>query len=237
MKKLIIGLLIIPIISCHVNIGKRVKGNGRMASEERAVHDVSKIKIKGGINVELVPGPSSLKVEADENLLRYIQTVEENGWIVIKTKDNMNLRSDNPIRVLISTDRVRAVHIAGSGNVKGQGKFSGADKLDIDVAGSGDVVLNVNTPKINVDIEGSGSVTLSGETKDANIDIAGSCSYQAGELLTENTDIEIKGSGDAKVYADNNLKADVLGSGTVYYRGKARVHSSTAGSGSVKPMP
>lgn len=208
-----------------------------MTTEERAVHDVSRIKIRGGIDVELAPGPSSLKVEADENLLRYIETVEENGWIVIKTKDNMNLRSDNPIRVFISTERINAVHISGSANVKGQGKFSGAEKLDIDVAGSGDVVLDVNTPQINVDIEGSGSVTLSGETKDANIDIAGSCSYRADKLLTENTDIEIKGSGDAKVYADNNLRADVMGSGTVYYRGKARVHSSTAGSGSVKPMP
>jgi hypothetical protein len=237
MKKTLSAVVIILIAaSCHVNMSKTIKGNGRMTSEERSVSDLSRIKIRGGINVEVVPGVSLLKVEADENLLRYIETKEENGWIIIKTKDNFNLRSNHPIRVFISTDVISAVNIAGSGSLKGDGKFDGAGALDIDIAGSGDVTLAVNTPKVNVDIRGSGSVTLSGETRNASVDIAGSGNYMAENLLTESTDIDIKGSGDAKVHADNTLDANLLGSGSVYYRGKANVHTNTAGSGRVRPM-
>jgi hypothetical protein len=237
MKKLLIAFAVILFTaSCHVNINKTIKGNGRMSSEERKVSDLSRIKIRGGINVEVVPGTSSLRVEADDNLLRYIETKEEHGWIVIKTRDNVNLKSSLPIRVYISTDELAAVNIAGSGYVKGVGKFTGADRLEVDIAGSGDVVLDVNTPKVRVDIRGSGSVILSGETRDANVDIAGSGNYRAEYLFTENTDIDIKGSGDAKVHADNTLDASVLGSGSVYYRGKANVHTNTAGSGRVRAM-
>jgi hypothetical protein len=237
MRKFLIGLtIILSVVSCHINLNKTIKGSGRMSSEERNVSDVSRIKIRGGINVEVVPGASSLTVEADDNLLRYIETKEENGWLVIKTKDNVNLKSNHKIRVYISTDMLTAINIAGSGYVKGAGKFSGAQKLDVDIAGSGDVVLAINTPKVRVDIRGSGSVTLSGETRDANVDIAGSGNYLAEDLFTENTDIDIKGSGDAKVHADNTLDASVLGSGSVYYRGKASVHSNTAGSGRVRAM-
>jgi hypothetical protein len=237
MKRLLVAtLLLITVASCRMHFNKTIKGNGNLRSEERNASNLSRIKIRGGINVEVVPGSASLKVEADENLLKYIETRDEDGWIVIKTKDNVNLKSGNPIRVYLSTDKIRDINIAGSGFVKGSGKFTGADKLNIEVAGSGDVVLAVNTPKVNVDIRGSGSVTLAGETKDANIDIAGSGNYMAQDLLTENTDVAIKGSGDARVYADNNLEADLLGSGTVFYKGKARVHSNAAGSGRIKPM-
>lgn len=237
MKKILFVLFIIAIAaSCRVKYNKTVKGNGNMVTQNRSFNDLSRIKIRGGINVEVVPGTASLKVEADENLIRYIETKEENGWIVIKTKDNTNLKSNHPIKVFISTDRIRDINIAGSGYVKGDGKFSGSDRLKIQVAGSGDVELTVNTPNVDVDIRGSGSVSLSGETRNANVDIAGSGDYMAADLLTENTDIDIKGSGDAKIHADNKLDARILGSGSVYYRGKASVHTNSAGSGKVKPM-
>jgi hypothetical protein len=237
MKKLLVALaVILSVTSCHVNFNKTIKGNGKMSSEERNVSDLSRIKIRGGVNVEVVPGGSSLRVEADDNLLRYIETKEEHGWLVIKTRDNVNLKSNHPIRVYVSTDVLTAINIAGSGHIKGAGKFNHGDKLDVDIAGSGDVSLDVNTPRVRVDIRGSGSVTLSGETRDANVDISGSGSYWAEYLLTENTDIDIKGSGDAKVHADNTLDASVLGSGSVYYRGKANVHTNTGGSGKVRAM-
>lgn len=237
MKNLVYALLILLVsVSCKMNYNKTVKGNGNMTSENRSFTDLSRIKIRGGINVEVVPGTSSLKVEADENLLRYIETKEENGWILIKTKDRTNLKSNHPIKVYISTDRIRDINIAGSGYVKGDGKFSGSDRLNIEVAGSGDVQLTVNTPAVNVDLRGSGSVSLSGETRNANIDIAGSGDYQAADLFTENTKIDIKGSGDARIHADNTIDAKILGSGSVYYRGKAKVHTNSTGSGRVKPM-
>lgn len=233
---LLLATLVLAISSCRVNLGKRIKGNGNVTSESRDVDGFSRIKIRGGMTVELVHGASSVRVEADENLMRYIVTREEDGWLVIRTRDNVNLRSSKPIKVYVSADRISAVNIAGSGNLVGRGKFAGADKLDIDVAGSGDVTLDVNTPNVSVDIAGSGNVTLSGETRDARVNITGSGNYDAEELMTETTDIDIAGSGDATVHADQRLKADVLGSGNVYYRGKATVNSKSTGSGKVRPL-
>lgn len=238
MKKIFLIVLITAVtFSCNVNMNRRVKGNGNLTTETRDVDEVTRIKIRGGINVELVPGNSStVKVEADENLQKHIITRNEDGWLVVKTKDNVNLKSSNPIKVYVSADMINTINIAGSGNLLGKGKFTGADKLEIDVAGSGDVDMDVNTPRVIVDIAGSGNVILSGETKDARINIAGSGNYNAADLMTETTDIDIAGSGDAKVHADVSLKADVFGSGSIYYRGKASVKTNSTGSGKVKPM-
>jgi hypothetical protein len=229
-----IGCLVLT--SCH-NFNKTVKGNGDITKQSREIGNITKIKIEGGIDVELRQGSPSVKVEADDNLQSYVITREEHGWLVIKTKDHVNLKSDHTVKVYVSADMISAIRIAGSSNLVATGKFSGAEKMDIDVAGSGEVAIEVNTPKVMVNIAGSGKVTLTGDTRDADVDIAGSATYDAMNLLTENTNISMAGSGDATVFADISLKADLVGSGNVSYRGKATVKASSIGSGRVTRIP
>ncbi|HEX6915964.1 MAG TPA: head GIN domain-containing protein [Chitinophagaceae bacterium] len=237
MRKILFLLMAaLAFVSCRVNTGKRVKGNGNVNSETRNVDQASRVKISGNFQVELVKGRPGVRIEADENLLRYIVTRNENGWLVIRSRENYRLRSEHPIRVFVSTDAVEAIHIAGSTKVRSAGKFDGSEKLDIDIAGSGEVDMNVNTPVVAVDIAGSGEVRLEGETRDATVDIKGAGSYDASQLLTEKTEVDITGSGEANVHADVSLDAHIIGSGTVYYRGNANVKSKTTGSGKIARM-
>jgi len=50
---------------------------------------------------------------------------ERDGYLVIKTKDRISYSSSDDILVKVTTPRLEAIHIAGSGNVIGKGKFSG----------------------------------------------------------------------------------------------------------------
>jgi hypothetical protein len=68
------------------------------------------------------------------------------------------------------------------------------------------------------------------------VEIAGSGDYRAEELKTEYSDVEIKGSGDARLHAELGLDARILGSGSVYYLGNASVKTNTSGSGRVQPI-
>jgi len=229
-------ILFIACTSCHVNFNKRINGNGNNITESRKIDNISKVKIQGGIDVELQPGSAAVQVQADENLQEYIVTREEDGWLIVTTRDNVNLRSNNPIKVLVNADMVSAIKVTGSGNVIAKGKFSGADKMDIDITGSGEADIEVNTPKVLVDITGSGNVRVSGETKDADIEMRGSGNFNGGELMTENTSVSVMGSGNATVYADISLDATVRGSGNIFYKGKAEVKKHKSGSGSIEPI-
>jgi hypothetical protein len=236
MRKLLLPtLLIITIVtSCDSIFKKNVHGNGNLKSEERNAGNTDKIKSLGNFNVDIVQGsPSSIKIEADENLLPYIVTENKEDKLVIRTKEGYNLSSDNKIQVTVTTDRLDEVEVDGSGNINGTGKFTGEDHLRISVAGTGSVNLNINTPQISSSIAGTGNITLSGETKDSKIEIAGVGNYRAENLLSENVEVHIAGSGNAKVYAENNLSVDIAGSGDVYYKGSANIKQSVAGSGKI----
>src|SRR3954451_14530377 len=176
---LFLGLLItIVTTSCDFVFKKTVHGNGNLKTEERNATNTDKIKSLGNFNIDIVQGsPSSVKVEADENLLPYIITENKDGRLVIRAREGYNLSSDNKIKVTVTTDKVDEIEVDGSGDVNGEGKFTGEDHLKISIAGSGNVNLNINTPQIQSSIAGTGNITLSGETKDSKIEIAGVGNY------------------------------------------------------------
>ena len=240
MKKNLLCILVLMIVlsSCELINYERIKGNGKASTEQRNVGRATRIKSLGSFDVKLIQGTTAgIKIEADANLIPYIVTEEEDGYLVVKTKDHVNLSSENPIRIYITTDKLEELEVAGSSDITGEGKFAGADHLKLSIAGSGNITLDVNTPDIEASIAGSGDISLTGETKDAKIEIAGDGSYKAENLKSENVSVSIAGSGDVKVFADNTLKVDIAGSGDIYYKGNATITKSIAGSGTIKPLP
>lgn len=229
-------LLVAPLISCNW-INKSVHGNGDIVSKDRKVSRAEKIVIKGNFDVILTPGnETSVIIKTDENLQNLILVSESEGELVFKSKQKFNLKSDHGIKIYISTPKLTGVYLAGSGNIVGKGKFVGADKLIIDIAGQGDVDLEVNTPKVEVDIKGSGNVKLKGETKNASFEIAGSGDCNAETLKAENASIKVAGNGNVNVYADVKLDIKIMGSGDVFYKGNAELSQKVLGSGNIKKL-
>lgn len=224
------------ILSCNW-IGKSIHGDGNIITENRKVTKAEKIVLKGNFDIVLVQGKTtSVTIETDENLQKYIIMTESKDELVFKTKSKFNLKSDHGIKIVITTPILTGVHLAGSGNVMGEGKFTGGNELKIDIAGQGDVDLNINTPKVEVDIKGSGNVNLQGETKSASFDIAGTGDCNAEMLKAENARIKIAGNGNVKVYADITLDIKIMGSGDVFYKGNAEVSQKIVGAGNVKKI-
>lgn len=231
-------LLFLPLllISCRWN-QKTIEGNGKIVTQTKNIGLAEKLVFKGNFEVIVESATTtSVAVETDENIQDLVLITESNGSLVFKTKQKFNIQSDHGIKIFIKTPKLESIHMAGSGNVKGVGKFTGASKLLVDIAGSGEVELDVNTPKIIADIAGIGNLKLSGETQEAKINIAGSGECDAAELKSENAFVKVAGVGTVKIFAAVMLDVNVAGSGTVYYKGTATVKQKIAGVGSIKKL-
>lgn len=240
MKNLFNSLLIVMVLlisSCNTVFNKRVKGNGIVTTEQRSVSTTKKIKIAGNINVELTQGgSSSLTINADANLIPYIITVVEDGWLVIKSKKDVNLSSSNPITVAVEANLIEQIKIAGNGNVVATNKIEGGEKLNIVVAGNGDVNLAINAPSVESTISGNGNIVLEGETKNVKVTIAGNGDYKGEKLKAEQVKVSIAGTGNVDVFAAKNLDINIAGSGDVRYIGNPTISKKIAGSGSINPF-
>jgi len=241
MRKLIaataIMFAIFTIPSCDfINI-ETIHGNGNLTTVTRNVSGAVIIEAHSFFDVEIVHGSTpSVKIEADDNLIPYILTDNEDGKLVIHTKDHVGLSSNNKIKVYVTTDKVEGVSLSGSGNVTSDEKLTGADHMNLSITGSGSIKLELNTPGIEAHISGSGDINLSGEVKDSKVTITGSGDYKAADMQAENAEIHITGNGNVNVAASQKLEVHITGSGDVYYKGSPSIEQHITGSGSIKQL-
>ena len=230
-----LATVIIIFASCRQMGYKRIKGNGNITTEDRNINRAERIKLSGSYDVEITQGSiTSVKVETDENILPFIITSEEDGFLLIKSKGHVNLTATHTIKVYIITAKLEQIQLTGSGSIIGKTKFTEANKLTLKISGSGDIQMDLNAPDIIADISGSGSMTLTGETKNETIHISGVGDYNAEGLKAENAKVRIAGTGDVKVFAEVSLDVNIAGGGSVYYKGAATVKQRVAGVGEVK---
>ncbi|MEO7310780.1 MAG: head GIN domain-containing protein [Chitinophagaceae bacterium] len=232
--------LALMISGCHINMnsGDDINGNGVIKKETRNLGGFTGVEVAGPFEIMLVQGSSfGVEIEGDENLLQYIDVIKHNGNVEISEKDGYDLHSKRGIKIRVLLMEVNEVSVSGSGSVTSEAPVSSPDKMQLDIAGSGDLNLDVKAPNVSVGIGGSGKATVSGSCRKLHVAIGGSGDCFAEDLLSEECEASIGGSGTARVYASVSLKGSVGGSGDIFYKGKPKnVSKSIGGSGSIEPI-
>lgn len=238
MKKITTLILLFLVTSISLNAqfsSKKVKGDGNIITDTRSVGDYDKIGIAGNFDVELVKGTEGkITITADKNLMEHIITEVKDGSLKVKPKKKYNLRPTKQIKIVISFENIEALSLAGSGDIFSSHVIS-SDELKLSVAGSGDVVLKVDTDVLKSSVAGSGNIKLTGKADQLKCSVAGSGNINAYELKADVVKASTAGSGNIKVHAVNEIHASSAGSGNIYYSGNPEVEKAkSVGSGSIK---
>ena len=240
MRSLLLLLFAVALLaSCRFVGGKRVRGNGNLVTSDRSVSGFDGVSSFGSFDVTLIPSSTTtVKVEADENLQEYIETYVDGGDLKIKTRNGYNLRPRRDIRITVSGPTFNTIETHGSGNIVGQGLLNANSSSDVNlrVAGSGNIDVELNAGRVDGEIAGSGNIKVKGKSRVFDGDVMGSGNIRAAGLETEESKVEIAGSGNVEVYATSKLDVRVMGSGEVKHRGNAQVNTKITGSGSVVKM-
>jgi len=223
--------------SCREIFAKRIRGNGNITTQSRTAGQFTSIDVSGNIDVYAKQdSSSSIKVEADENLQQYIETIDEGDVLRIKTEEGYNIRSSRPIKVYVSSAVFKKFEASGACDIFSEGKITSSSDIDFDLSGSCDITMDVNAPKISTYMSGAGTIKLKGETKDFKVHGSGSTDIKCSDLLAENVDLDISGAGDAEVYASAKLTGNISGAASVRYKGAAQTDIHTSGATSVKKI-
>ncbi|MEJ8820409.1 head GIN domain-containing protein [Lacibacter sp. H407] len=237
-KQIITGAVLLFIFSITItSCGWRsVKGNGDIVTVNRNEGSFKSVKASGSFDVFFSQADETeIRIEADENLMKYILTSVEDGVLKIRTKSGTNIRPSQDIKVYIKSPRYSSVSLAGSGNMVAQTAITSTEKIRLSIAGSGDIkLMEVNAPEVHVNIAGSGKAEGSGATRVVDIEVAGSGDVMMKDLKAETAKINIAGSGNVWVFASLVLDVRVAGGGDIHYYGNpADIKSKSAGSGNL----
>ena len=96
--------------------------------------------------------------------------------------------------------------------------------------------MELNAPGIKADLTGASHINLKGETKNFSVEGSGATIIRCFELMTENTEVDLTGAGNAEVFASVKLDVHVSGAADVKYKGNAVLNKDVNGAGSVRKV-
>jgi hypothetical protein len=233
-SKYILPIAIASLSLFNISCSKeRINGNGNVITEIRTASEFSRVISRGDFLVTVVPDSiTSVKVEAESNIIPYLNTHISGNTIIIDFDNDVNVHEHSPIRITLYTPDCDYLELQGSGTIN-SGAFS-EDDIEIYLSGSGDISASCNTNSLSASISGSGNIELNGSAYETKMHVSGSGNIRAMNLTQEICNLSISGSGNIYVKVLQKITASISGSGCVYYSGNPTIESYITGSGRVE---
>lgn len=240
-KTIVILLLVLTVAvsACSVNltIPDTIRGNGVVVEETRPVGEFARLDVQGigNVYVELGDAPS-LTIEAEENLLPYIEVENRGDRLVISSERNKNLIPTESVNIYLTVTGLEGVIISGLGNVELPALE--AARFTIDLNGAGDIEIeSLTAESLRADLSGLGDLQIdAGEVVSQEISISGSGKYDGAGLASQTANIEISGLGSAVVRVSDKLDVSISGAGGVEYYGDPEIDRSISGLGNLEKI-
>jgi hypothetical protein len=213
------------------------RGSGEAGQDVRDARGVREVALAslGNLYVELGE-QEELRIEADENLLRYIETEVRGDTLTIRYRRGVALRPRLPIEYHLTVKELNSVKVSGAGNVSLPEVAS--DQFVAEISGAGSIDLDeLRADKLNVRISGAGNCeVLSGEVNDQVVSISGAGDYRAEDLDSNTAQVNLSGLGSATLLVREHLDVHITGAGSVRYRGRPTVEKHVTGVGNVEAI-
>jgi len=228
---------------------RHVEGNYDVTTETRQYTAFDRVINEGSFDVYIIQdGLSEVMIEAESNLIPLIRTRIQGSALVIDTQDD--LRNNYPMKLYVHIADITEVKLSGSGLIHAENIVTGnfeaslsgsgdilvsgnADDVTCRISGSGSADLGLVCNGLEADISGSGEMEFWGTANNGDFHISGSGSIHAYDLILQECNATISGSGSMYLTVEDYLNVNISGSGNVYYMGSPVIETKITGSGSV----
>ena len=211
-KPHIVALSLLVLLSAGCD-WRGIRGNGTMKTEQRPVTAFTRIEAGGFYKIQWQPGPPSLSLTTDENLLSHIETSMSGSALKIETRGQ--IAPTHGVTVVITSPSLTGAEL------------SGAVKLE---------AAQLSGDRFALDTSGATRVSLAGRANRLIASLTGASRLDAETFQAEDVEISVTGAGRADVTATNSLKAAITGAGRVSYGGNPKsVEKKITGAGKISP--
>lgn len=235
---LLIALIILLLsnLACQAIINRegvnQAIGSGKVVQEERPVSGINSVLVANQGDLQIVIGDEeSLVIEAEDNLMEYLESNVRNSRLILETRPSINLKNTRPIRYTLTVKSLEGVSTTSSGNITAPALEG--DIFSIESSSSGDINLEgLIADQLDVKMSSSGDVTIgSGTVTKQTIRISSSGIYNAQPVQSQEADVRLSSSGDASISVSETLGGTLSSSGNVNYWGDPEVNVRTSSSG------
>ena len=222
--------------SCNFNINTGKNGNGNVVTEDRTVSgDFTEVRGSSGLDVYLSQGEENkIVVEADENLMQYIETDIENGKLIVTTSHNIGHSESK--KVYVTYKQLNSIEASSGADVIGNSVIK-SENLSLKSSSGAELKVEVFSKDLTAKTSSGSDMEISGKASSLNADASSGSELDAKELLVINCNAEASSGAGITVNVKEKLETHVGSGGNIdYYGNPISVNSNKSHSGSVNKM-
>ncbi len=232
------GLLLIGIVSLMLIIRKELSkepldGSGRAVKDLREAFPFMDVDISGELKVYLQQGDSlSVMIEADDNLLDFIDTSIKDNQLKIRISEPISKESQ--IVAYITLPDLSRLGAANNAVIVANEPLTGS-YLEIDLSSGTESTLELNYEKVNINLSSAAKATLHGAAEKLYAESATGSFLDARFFKVTECDITARSDSRAKVYVTNSFNATARSGSMIEYRGEPSKRAwYTSGGGTIQ---
>ncbi|MFM9935691.1 MAG: head GIN domain-containing protein [Novosphingobium sp.] len=195
------------------------------------------VALFGPDTVNIVQGERlTIQIDGDAAAKERLRFVLKDGKLSIGREGWTLGGSSGGAKIEVTVPGVRKLVLAGSGTMHADALRG--ESTSVSIAGSGDIdVPAVDTGELKVEVIGSGDFKAAGKARSLKLTIAGSGTANLTGLTVEQAKVDVAGSGDANFASDGEVIANIMGSGDIRVKGRAKCKVTAMGSGTLVCAP
>jgi len=218
---------------------------GNLVTESREVSNFDRVALRDYGELVITQGEQeSLTIEAHPDILPKIKTEVRDGKLIIKIGGSWFDKLGHAIstsltrqwiKYNLTVKKLTGLEIAGAVSVKASNIET--DRLALRLSGAGQVNIEALSAEVlEIDLPGACAIKVSGKVGEQRIALSGAGSYKAPKLESRRASVDLRGAGQATVWAVEDLDVAIRGLGSVEYYGTPTIKKSISGIGTVTSL-
>jgi hypothetical protein len=218
---------------------------GNCVTESREVSNFDRVLLRDYGELVITQGEEeSLTIETDRDILPRIKTEVIEGKLIIKIDGTWLEKlghalstsvTRHAIKYNLTVKKLTGLEITGAVSVKASSIDT--DRLALTLRGAGQVnIETLSAEVLEADVPGAGAINIGGRVREQRITMSGTASYNAPRLESKRASVDLRGAGQATVWAVEELDVAIRGIGSVQYYGTPIVKKSVSGIGAVTSL-
>ncbi|PCE64695.1 head GIN domain-containing protein [Sediminicola luteus] len=233
-RVLIAIALALAASSCafDMNFGNGERGNGNVVSETRSVYeDFTVVSAAEGLDVFVSQGKeSSIKVEADDNIIDLIRTDISNGKLRVHAERNIGRATK---KIYVTLPEITGLESSSGADLVSENTLE-VDKVNLSASSGSDLRVDVMADEIHADSSSGADIRISGKTQLLDAESSSGSDIKAMGLEAKVCHADASSGADISVNVSDELIAEATSGADIRYSGEPSVQKNKSASGSVR---
>jgi hypothetical protein len=213
--------------------GDFTRGSGNVQHETRVVGEFSGVSVQSGIRGEVKIGKQHVDLEAEDNVLPLVETIIDDGVLVVRFKPHLSLNTSKEVVVHVTAPSIDLLE--SSGGSKMRAELAPVDDLKIESSGGGDVQAHqVAVKKLRAAVSGGGALVLDGSADDVKLSMSGGSRCKGEKLQARAMRIQASGGSTARLAVSETVSGVASGGSVVHVSGHPQTRVSTSGGSEIE---